>query len=551
MNPLLFVLALLFASPQANAAQAAARAYRISGVVIDANTGAPVPHAHVSVSAPQSDADTTTNSEGRFLFEGLPPGKYSLSAGAEGYVTARYDQHGPFSTGIVVGRGLESGNIVFRLPPEGVIYGTVTDEHGDPLRNAQAILFKVGTTDESQRTFRCGQTQTNDLGQYRFAHLGEGNYYVAVQARPWYAEPGFTHVPEQQPGQGFLGSLSKSDPLLDVVYPVTFSPGVTDPAAANELHITPGDQEEADVQLAPVPSAHVIVTGLPPDPPNGPVRYPGITADEQVFGVPMGVMAPTQEREIAPGEWEIDGIPPGQVTLTIHNNGTPGPSERTIATSVSEGSTIDAASAPAPAAVSGRAIFAPVPSAPGEARVLLVDEQLGRTSSALVHKDGAFIFSPLQPGTYQVRVWLSGARRGQYLRSLSARGAQVSGRAITIPASGNVRLTVAVGLGAGVVNGVAKLAGKPAPGVMVLLVPASGQNIADDSRRDQSDSDGTFTLPNVIPGKYILMAVSNAWNLDSTDAATLKPYRGKGQEIEVMPGETQSVTVNVQPLLKQ
>ena len=73
--------------------------------------------------------------------------------------------------------------------------------------------------------------------------------------------------------------------LLDVVDPVTFSPGVTDPAAANELHITPGDQEEADVQLAPVPSAHVIVTGLAPDPPNGPVRYPGITADEQVFGV--------------------------------------------------------------------------------------------------------------------------------------------------------------------------------------------------------------------------------------------------------------------------
>jgi hypothetical protein len=37
------------------------------------------------------------------------------------------------------------------------------------------------------------------------------------------------------------------------------------------------------------------------------------------------------------------------------------------------------------------------------------------------------------------------------------------------------------------------------------LVPESGEILDDDFRMDQSDSDGTFALREILPGKYLLM----------------------------------------------
>jgi hypothetical protein len=61
------------------------------------------------------------------------------------------------------------------------------------------------------------------------------------------------------------------------------------------------------------------------------------------------------------------------------------------------------------------------------------------------------------------------------------------------------------------VTGLVQVEGKPTAGVMVLIVPESGENLEEDSRRDQSDSDGTFTLANILPGKYVLMAIEDGW----------------------------------------
>jgi hypothetical protein len=51
---------------------------------------------------------------------------------------------------------------------------------------------------------------------------------------------------------------------------------------------------------------------------------------------------------------------------------------------------------------------------------------------------------------------------------------------------------------------------------MVLLVPAAG-DIGREARVDQSDSDGTFTLPRTRPGKYVLMAIEDGWDLEWAD----------------------------------
>ncbi len=81
---------------------------------------------------------------------------------------------------------------------------------------------------------------------------------------------------------------------------------------------------------------------------------------------------------------------------------------------------------------------------------------------------------------------------------------------------------------------------------MVLLVPEFGENIEDDSRMDQSDSDGTFAISGILPGKYLLMAIDDGWDLEWFNPAVLNPFRENAQIFEIMPDGSRKATVNVQ-----
>ncbi len=67
-------------------------------------------------------------------------------------------------------------------------------------------------------------------------------------------------------------------------------------------------------------------------------------------------------------------------------------------------------------------------------------------------------------------------------------------------------------------------------------------------RRDQSDSDGTFTLRAVLPGDYRVVAVAEGWDLEWTNAAVLKSYLARGIKIRVEGGGKYQVRVTEQPL---
>jgi hypothetical protein len=218
------IFALLLFPPWANVPQAPA-AYPIAGVVVDAVTGTPVPRAELWTFAKNAEMKIIAGEDGRFRFTALEAGKYRLYGQAQGYVQEGYDQHGAFFTGIVVGAGLDSEHVVFRLHPQAVIHGRVTDDHGDAVRHASVLLFASSNARGRRARGVQLQTQTDDLGEYRFAHLFAGKYYVAVQAQPWYAQAGLKWRNEtMQSGSSFRRIEVKLDPTLDLVYPVTFYP---------------------------------------------------------------------------------------------------------------------------------------------------------------------------------------------------------------------------------------------------------------------------------------------------------------------------------------
>jgi hypothetical protein len=91
------------------------------------------------------------------------------------------------------------------------------------------------------------------------------------------------------------------------------------------------------------------------------------------------------------------------------------------------------------------------------------------------------------------------------------------------------------------VKGIAERGGKPAPGVMVVLVPADIRDLRE-YRRDQSDSDGSFSLNGVTPGKYTVVAVKD-WDLEWGKPEVIQGYLAGGTSVEVAGGEERDIKV--------
>ena len=70
---------------------------------------------------------------------------------------------------------------------------------------------------------------------------------------------------------------------------------------------------------------------------------------------------------------------------------------------------------------------------------------------------------------------------------------------------------------------------KPVSEAMVLLIPESPEKNEDFFRRDQSDSDGTFSLYQVVPGRYTLVAIQNGLGYGLERPSVLQTYLEHGR----------------------
>jgi hypothetical protein len=112
-------------------------------------------------------------------------------------------------------------------------------------------------------------------------------------------------------------------------------------------------------------------------------------------------------------------------------------------------------------------------------------------------------------------------------------------------------LTVTLAQGVTRVQGFARKEGKGQPGVMIVLAPQNPAANQPLFRRDQSDSDGSFSLPNVAPGKYTVVAIEDGWEVDWGRPEVIGRYLPRGTSVTVtsQSGKTMllSTPVEVQP----
>ncbi|MGA7342013.1 MAG: hypothetical protein WBX18_15515, partial [Terracidiphilus sp.] len=94
-------------------------------------------------------------------------------------------------------------------------------------------------------------------------------------------------------------------------------------------------------------------------------------------------------------------------------------------------------------------------------------------------------------------------------------------------------LEVAVSAAATRIEGFAHRNSKGFAGAMVVLVPKNLSLMASLARRDQSDSDGSFALLNVVPGAYTVVAIEDGWEVDWGNPSVMARYLPGGVAVTV------------------
>ena len=514
--------------------------HTVSGRVVNEITGSPVSEANVTLTdtlgGPLRD-ESKTDSEGNFLFADLPDGKYELRAAHPGYLSSAYLEHEGFFCGVVVAQDAISTGLTVTLPPEATIAGVISDEAGDPVPQAVVTLYRQSNQAGKNNISRVNGSVTDDIGHFEIPRLTPANYFLSVRGRPWYASSA------QYGRQNVVESRHRP---LDVAFATTFYPDTTDSDAAAPLAVKAGDHLAVNVTMHAVPAIH-IRTQVPASQDGRLTSAPSL--ESRVFGEMERVEQSTVTLPVQSNGMvtiETTGVAPGQYEVEWRDNAT-GAVESSEVNANTDLNDMDKSSAQRLANVDVSVAMEDGSHLPQLLGVVLWPEHGGTPGAPPVDASGVGHISGVTPGTYEVRA--GSPSFDPAVKSVTARGASVEGSVLKV-GSKDVMLAVILQRSDRTLNGFAMNDGKPAPGVMIVLIPKDPVKHPDVFRRDETDSDGSYSLKQVMPGEYTLVAIADGWSLEWARPEVMQHYAAQGIAVFVGPGEKNihlKTTIEVQP----
>ncbi len=468
------------AQPPSVAANALSGPYRIAGIVVNAATGDPVRRATVEAlneDDSRAVASCRTDNDGRFALERLAEAKYQLTASKRGFRTAFYDEHDEYATSIVTGPDQDTSHLQFKLTPGAVLHGVVTGNAGEPVAEARVMLFKGPKhPGAGERIAQADTALTDDTGAYEFGDIAAGEYLLAVTAEPWYA------VHE--------GSPAKRNAALDVAYPVTYFDSTTEEGSATPIVLAGGSHEEANISLHALPALHLSISA--PRKPDGSTAIPQI--QETIFGnaIPSEVASGTTDTRF--GTTEIGGIAPGHYELTQ------GDPPRIVDLDLTTSQQVEANAGSAADAAEGRVRMVTGAPVPEEITLSLVRMSDGVGQIHLRRAGATGTFQIRRSAAGPVGIAATNGNKALPVVAVNAGGVQRPGNIVTLPGRAP-DLVVTLSDAEARVEGFARKDGKGFAGAMIVLLPKNPAQWRALTRRDQSDSDGSFALRGVAPGE--------------------------------------------------
>lgn len=280
----LVLLGLVAVTPQGTSNATAS----LEGSVREAGTPAPIPNAFVTlVGANGPLATTVADSQGRFAFPGLAPGRYGVAADAIGFAFDPATARAPI---VEAGR---TTAIDIEMLPGAVIVGAVHDDQGNPLSGISVTVIRKARAGGTELS-RAEPAPTNDRGEFRADRLLPGEYLV-LAAPPTRREAGIAVMP-------------------------TYFPDVTDAKSATTVTVATG-QTVTGTLITMQTVASFEVTGTVVDSQGRPVRALIVFVSESVqTWVPKqsaGMRVKVRAVQTRPdGTFRIPDLGPGSYRLT-------------------------------------------------------------------------------------------------------------------------------------------------------------------------------------------------------------------------------------------
>ena len=538
----------------------------ISGVLRSADQGVPVRKAVVRLtsSSPRLVRTTTTDVDGRFVFSGLPPADYALSASRAGFLEmvrgARQPGASVQGTLVTLTAGQKLENISWTLPRAGVITGTILDEFGDPAFNVPVRAMRFVFTNGFRSLTSGGNGVTDDRGIYRIAGLAPGEYLVAAVPRDTVADASLrTEVIRDRQTEALAAAKAKGVPANvlsappEMPHPIgyvpVYFPGTAQGAGAATVRV--GISEEVagiDMRLQVMRTASI--SGRITSAEGVPVsRLQLIDAS-----MPLSLVGIWFRDVRADGTFTFPGVIPG--TYLVKAFGTPGGQAGvaggemwgSVNVSVDERGVNDVVlSMQRGITVSGRVAVEDLPADADRTRMRVslypvsspTDWEMASVALAL-DETGAFTAANVLPGSY--RIVATGLPDGWTVGTAPFGERDAADHHLAIDGSRNVSGLVRFTSQTSTLNGrVTNIDDSPAPHHTVIVFPAESALWLPSSRRiqlGQPAPDGRFTIRNLPPGDYRVTAVLDPEPGRHYDPAYLALLASTAATIRLGPGES-------------
>jgi hypothetical protein len=494
----------------------------LAGTVVNSLTGEPLNKVQIlaePLGKPGAPAyGTLSDANGNFKLVELDPGQYRVKGERNGYLPTSYSGRKADSTGaaVVVEPGQQLLDLKLKMPPFGVIAGTVRESDGEPVAGARVEVLRVDYSNGYYpRAELIEGASTDDSGQYRSVNLPPGKYYVRVTPR----DTSFA-----------VDGSPKSARRLEVLVP-TLYPGVQDPSIATLVEVAPGARVTG-IGVTLARKRLFRVSGYAPFPAQADQGSVALASANGISGVLEQVAGAVVQK--SDGKFEIEGVPAGSYQLSAVANGRDrfyfGALPIIVGDADVEGVRV---SIDAGTEVTGRITLAGAAAAKFASALFFTDGTFENRFTASVGPDQTFAVNLSQSRSrYQISLPKDGPL---FIQSIRSGGTDILREGLGITGGGKVELEVVLSAEAGQVDGVVlDKDDNPSVGARVLLVPESRLRSRPDLVQTAiADQQGHYSFLKVPPGAYTLFAWDELEPGVWWDSDFLKKYETRGETVTV------------------